>query len=88
LKYALIKGVKYEWIETLNVMEQGDISKEEYDNMIKLCFRCSRGSTRTRSGIRDPLNRTSRTIGGGVTRVEIGNLLEDFYADILSTLTT
>lgn len=45
LKIALIKGMKYEWVETLNLMGQGDISKEEYDDVIKLCIRCSRGST-------------------------------------------
>ena len=41
LKVDLIKGMKDEWIETLNLMGQGDIYQEEYDNIVKLCIRCS-----------------------------------------------
>lgn len=63
LKTALIMAMKYEWIETLNLMGQGDISKEEYDDIIKLCIRCSQGSTRTKPGTRDALSRSSRTAG-------------------------
>ena len=68
-------------------MGQGDIYKEEYDDIIKQCIRCSWGSTETKAGIQGPLSRTYRTVSG-VTREEIGNLLEDFKIDILSTLTT
>ena len=46
LKTTLIKGMKEQWIETLNIMGKGDIYQEEYDDIIKLCIRCSRGSTR------------------------------------------
>lgn len=46
LKTTLIKGVKEQWIETLNMMGKGDIYQEEYANIIKLCIRCSRGSMR------------------------------------------
>lgn len=40
LKTALIRGMKDELIKTLNLMGQGEISKEEYDDIIKLCIRC------------------------------------------------
>jgi len=37
----LIKGMKEEWVETLNLMGKGDISQEDYDEIIRLCIRCS-----------------------------------------------
>lgn len=40
LKTTLIKGMKVEWIEILNLMGRGNISQEEYDNIVKLCIRC------------------------------------------------
>lgn len=88
LKIALIIGMKNEWIEIFNLMGKGDISKEEYNDILKLCIRCSHGSTRNKLGIHDSLSRTNRTTSGGVRRLEIGNLLENFRIDILSTLTT
>jgi len=69
-------------------MGQGDISKQEYENIIKVCIRCLGGSTWTKYGIQDPLSRISRTVGGGVIRVEIANLLQYFKTNMLSTLTT
>jgi hypothetical protein len=88
LKATLIKGMKDEWVETLNLMGKGDIYQETYDNIIQLCIRCSCGSTRTRSGMWAPLTRNNNITSGGVTRAEVGNLLENFKTDILSTLTT
>jgi hypothetical protein len=88
LKATLIKGMKDEWVETLNLMGKGDIYQETYDNIVQLCIRCSRGSTQTRSGMRTPLTRNNNITSGGVTRAEVGNLLENFKTDILSTLTT
>jgi len=80
--------MKDEWLETLNLMGQGDISKEYYDNIVKLCIRRSHGSTQTKFGIRYPLSRTSKIACRGVTRAENGNLLEYFKTDILSRITT
>jgi hypothetical protein len=67
LKATLIKVMKDEWVETLNLMGKGDIYQETYDNIILLCIRCSHGSTRTRSGMRDPLTRNSNITSVGVT---------------------
>jgi hypothetical protein len=80
--------MKDEWVETLNLMGKGDIYQETYDDIVLLCIRCSRGSSHTRLGMRIPLTRNNNTTTGGVTRVEVGNLLENFKIDILSTLTT
>ena len=40
LRVILIKGMKEEWVETLNLMGKGDISQEDYDEIICLCIRC------------------------------------------------
>jgi hypothetical protein len=88
IKATLIKGMKDEWVETLNLMGKGDIYQETYDNIIHLCIRCSCRSTQTRSGMQTPLTKNSNITSGGVTRAEVGNLLENFKTDILSTLTT
>jgi len=45
LKVTLIKGMKDEWVYTLNLMGQGDIYLETYDSIIQLCIRCSCGSS-------------------------------------------
>jgi hypothetical protein len=88
LKATLIKGMKDEWVETLNLMGKGDIYQETYDNIVQLCIRCSHGSTLTRLGMQTPLTINNNITRGGVTRAEVGNLLENLKTDILSTLTT
>jgi hypothetical protein len=45
LKATLIKGMKDEWVETLNLMGKGDIYQEMSDEIVQLCIRCLRGST-------------------------------------------
>lgn len=69
-------------------MGKGDIYQETYDDIVLLCIRCSRGSSWTKSGIRTPFTRNNNITCGGVTRAEVGNLLEKFKIGILSTLTT
>ena len=88
LKATLIKGMKDEWVETLNLMGNNDIYQATYDNIILLCIKCSRGSTQTISRMQAPLTRSRNITSGGVTQVEVSNLLENFKTDILSTLTT
>ena len=46
LKIALIRGIKEQWIETLNIMGKGDIYQENFADIIDLCIRSLRGSTR------------------------------------------
>ena len=49
LKNALIRGMKDQWVETLNLMGKGDIYQESYPDIVDLCIRCSRGNTRLKS---------------------------------------
>ncbi len=69
-------------------MGKGDIYQEEYANIIDLCIRCSRGSTRLKPAERNMITRDNKIYGRSISRTEIGNLLEDFKTDILGTLTT
>eukprot|EP00253_Pinus_taeda_P028703 PITA_28703 len=46
LKTALIRGMNEQWIETLNIMGKGDIYQENFADIIDLCIKSSRGSTR------------------------------------------
>ena len=88
LKTALIRGMREQWIETLNIMGKGDIYQENFADIIDLCIRSSRGSTRIKPAEYDRFPRDNRTLTEGVTWVELGNLLENFKTDILGTLTT
>ena len=80
--------MKKQWIETSNVMGKGDIYQEKFADIIDLCIRSSRGSTRLKLAEHDRFVRDNKISTEGVTRVEIGNLLENFKTDILGTLTT
>eukprot|EP00253_Pinus_taeda_P033127 PITA_33127 len=88
LKTILIKGMKEQWIETLNIMGKGDIYQESFADIIDLCIRNSRGGTRIKLAEHDRFARENKISSEGVTRVEIGNLFENFKTDILGTLTT
>ena len=77
--------MKDQWVETLNLIGKGDIYQEDYENIVQLCIRCSRGSTRLKPIGCNAITRDNRTSEGNITRVEIGNLLEDFKTDILGT---
>jgi hypothetical protein len=85
LKTILLKGVRDDCLDMLNMLGKGDISKEPFDEIIKLCKRCSRGAS-GRSKSRDNVySRVQKSASGGATRAEIGNLLEEFKTEMLSS---
>ena len=43
LKNTLIRGMKYQRFETLNIIGKGDIYQESYPNIIDFCIRSLRG---------------------------------------------
>jgi hypothetical protein len=45
LQATLIKGMKDEWVDTLNLMGKGDIYQETYDEIVQLCISYSHHST-------------------------------------------
>jgi undecaprenyl pyrophosphate synthase len=86
LKTILLKGVRDDCLDMLNMLGKGDISKESYEDIVNLCKRCSRGSTRNKSATRDTtFSRVQKSANGGETREEIGNLLEDFKTEMINS---
>lgn len=88
LKITLIRGMEEQWIETLNIMGKGDIYQENFADIINLCIRSSRGSTRLKPVEHDRFIRDNKISTEGVTCAEFGNLLENFKIDILGTVKT
>jgi len=69
----------------LNMLGKGDISKESYDKIVNLCKRCSRGVA-SRPKSKDSIySRVQKSTSGGATWAEIGNLLEEFKTEMLSS---
>jgi hypothetical protein len=86
LKTILLKGVRDDCLDMLNMLGKGDISKESYEDIVNLCKRSSRGSTRNKSATRDAtFSRVHKSTNGGATRAEIGNLLEDFKTEMINS---
>jgi hypothetical protein len=67
-------------------MGVGDISFLPFDQISKLCRKYFKGKTKTGKDSRDSLSKVSKSPSGSVTRVELGNLFENFKTDLLSTL--
>jgi hypothetical protein len=55
---------------------------------LELCYNYSRGTTKIDKGPRDILERMEKIVGGGVTSEKIGNMLDYFNTDILSSLSS
>lgn len=60
----------------MNVMGKGDISNLPFNEIVYLCQKYSRG--RSKSGKGDEISKEEKSAAVGVTRAEIGSLLENF----------
>jgi hypothetical protein len=83
LKIIFLRALREDSLELLNMVGKGDISKSDFDTICELCIQCSRGAARQRQG-----TRITKPSDSGVTKIELGNLLEDLRTDILNTLTS
>jgi hypothetical protein len=89
LKTILLKGVREHYLDMLNMLGKGDISKESYDDIVDLWKRCSRGSTRNKSAAKDTtFSRVQKSENGGATRAEIGNMLENFKTEMINSFSS
>jgi hypothetical protein len=71
----------------LNLMASGDISHKPFAEIREMCKNYSRSRDKTGKNVRDPYNRNLKLVSsGGITRAEIGNLLENFKTNILRTI--
>jgi hypothetical protein len=76
-----------EYIDTLNLMASGDIYQKKFEAISELCRTYSRSKGKTAKSVREPVNKNTKTsTSGGVTRVELGNLLDNFKTDLLGTI--
>ena len=61
LKALLLKAIRHEWIDILNMMGKGDISQLPLHDIVELCVHLSRGKSKIGKGPRDPsLIRTNK----------------------------
>jgi hypothetical protein len=67
-------------------MGAGDISQLTFEDISNLCRKYCHSKAKHGRGIRD--TRVNKSALGGVTRVELWNLLENFKTDILGTLSS
>jgi hypothetical protein len=68
-------------------MESGDIVHNPFVEICEMCKNYSRSRAKTWKNVKDPYNRSLKTVSScGITREEIGNLLENFKTVILSTI--
>ena len=75
MKTIFLKVIEDEYIDTLNLMGSWDISILPFDDIEILCRKYSRSKAKDGKSVRD--TRVNKSASGGVTRVEIGNLLEN-----------
>ena len=81
LKIILLQALREDSLQLPNIVGKGDISKENFKTICDYCIKCSQGAARSGQGVR-----SSKTSAGGVTKVEIGNLLYNLRTNILGTL--
>ena len=70
-------------------MASGDVSHKSFEETTELCRKYSRSRAKAGKSTREGPSCISRITGtSGITRVELGNLLENFKTDILGTLSS
>jgi hypothetical protein len=89
MRTILLRGIRDECLEVLNLMGSGDVSQLPYDEVCDLCRKYSRGNSKTGRSSRDATSRFTKSVAGaGVTKDEIGNMFENFKTDILISLSS
>jgi hypothetical protein len=86
VRTIFLKGIRDDCIEVLNLMSSGDVYQKSFADIAEYCKRYSRSQAKTGKSVRDPIGRPNKPAPGGVTRIELGNLLEKFKTYILNTI--
>lgn len=86
-----LKGLRDGYIETINLLSGGDIYKKPFAKVVELCRTYSRSQDKVgkkllelKDNSRDDV--TKKIVANVVTRVGLGNLLENFKTYILNTI--
>jgi hypothetical protein len=82
---VLLRGVREDLMEALDLIVVGDIYQFTYDEIKDLFKNYSRVTMRKGRGSKTILPSTSKSTTG-VTKAEIGNLIEDMKTNILNSL--
>ncbi len=86
LKTLLLKGIKDEFLELLNLIGKGDVFQLSYDDVCELCIRYSRGISKAGKNSRDVCSFFSKSATRiGDIRAEINVLFENFKVDFISS---
>lgn len=75
-----------ECIEVLNLMSSGDVYQKPFVDIEEYCKKYSHSQSKTGKSLRDPITKIAKPAIGGVTRMELGNLLEKLKKNILNTI--
>jgi len=68
-------------------MASGDIYQKNFETISELFKTYSRSKGKATKSVREPVNKNTKTSTyGGVTKVELGNLLDNFKIDLLGTI--
>jgi len=86
IRTIFFRGIREEYLDDLNLMGKGDISTLPFEEIAELCEKYSR--SKAKIGKRTISSKATKSASTSVTRAEIGNLLEEFKTDLLSTLGT
>ena len=89
MRTLFLKGISKDLLERLNFMVAGNISHKNFAQIGEMCKKYSRSRGKVAKNFREPFSRNVRgnvPSLGGVTRVELGNMLENFKTDILGEM--
>lgn len=87
LKTLILKGIKDDFLELLNLIGKGDVFQLSYDDVFELCIRYSRGISKAGENSREVSSFFSKfTTRTRDIRAEINVLFEKFKADFISSL--
>ena len=81
IRTIFLKGILEENIDILTLMASRDVSHKSFEDIVEMCRKYSRSKAKAGKGVR-----AVKTSSGGITRLELGNLLENFKTDILGTI--
>jgi hypothetical protein len=86
VRTVFLKGLRDDCIEVLNLFISGDVHQNPFAEIADYYRRYSRGQAKIGKGPRDSFSRNTKQNSRTVTRTELGNLLENFKTNVLSTI--
>jgi len=67
-------------------MGSNDISTLLFEKIVEMCMKYSKGKAKAIKGSRDALSKVTKSSTRSITMTKLGNLLENFKTNLLSTL--